>query len=356
MSEPFSAVWLAKARNRVMPTALVVGLEGAIGEPILTQTLPDVLDRVQLGRTRGQSDRREVGRHSQLELLEPTGAVENEDGVRAGGDLGGDLVEMELHHLGIGERHGQRCAFAANGADRAEAIGVRIALARPGSVPRPLPDQAVLQADARFVLEPDLDRRPFGQIGETDVQDFGEVSFESRDDPLVLLGMARAGSDVGEAERLEKLADAALVIGDAETPRDHPFRSMRRQRTTPSVLGSGPVSTISANSTNCAAGQPRLRPFAAMILQTYRPFGVETMNPIAQHLAVHADRLRRLGPILPLKHRRQRQQSPALVGVLRSLSEPWQLRHRLVLPKLRRSRHGHLPCPPLNQRSSDSGI
>ena len=62
--------------------------------------------------------------------------------------------------------------------------------------------------------------------------------------------MARAGADVGEAERLEQLADAALVIGDAETAGDHRLQVDRRQRTTPSDLGSGPVSTICANSVN----------------------------------------------------------------------------------------------------------
>ena len=88
----------------------------------MAQVLPDVLDRVQLRRARGQPDRRDVGRHSQLWRRVPTGAVEDEDGVRAGGDLGGDLVEVELHHLGVGEGQRQRRAFAASGTDRAEEI------------------------------------------------------------------------------------------------------------------------------------------------------------------------------------------------------------------------------------------
>ena len=99
--------------------------------------------------------------------------------MRAGGDLGGDLVEMELHHLGVGEGQRQRRAFAASGTDRAEEIGVLIALigglAGPSSALGPLPDQAVLLADAGFILEPDLDRRSFGQIGEMGAQDGDEV-------------------------------------------------------------------------------------------------------------------------------------------------------------------------------------
>jgi len=46
--------------------------------------------------------------------------------------------------------------------------------------------------------------------------------------------MARAGADVGEAERLEKLADAALVIGDAEAAGDH-----RLQVATDVLIGDG---------------------------------------------------------------------------------------------------------------------
>ena len=46
-------------------------------------------------------------------------------------------------------------------ADRTEQIGAFVALVGgldgPGSTSRPLPDEAVLQADARLVLEPDLD-------------------------------------------------------------------------------------------------------------------------------------------------------------------------------------------------------
>jgi hypothetical protein len=40
--------------------------------------------------------------------------------------------------------------------------------------------------------------------------------FESLDDLLVLGGVARPRADVGKAELLEKLADVALVIVDAE--------------------------------------------------------------------------------------------------------------------------------------------
>jgi hypothetical protein len=68
--------------------------------------------------------------------------VEDENGVRAGSDIARDFVDVELHRLGVGERERQGRAFAESGADRAEQIGVLVALIGglpgPGSAPRPL--------------------------------------------------------------------------------------------------------------------------------------------------------------------------------------------------------------------------
>jgi len=103
----------------------------------------------------------------------PTGPVEDQYGVGADGDVAGDLVEMELHHFGVGEGKREQSALSARGADRAEEIGVLIALIGrlPGlrSASRPLPHNAVLLTDPRLVLEPDLDGRRFGHIGQMDI-------------------------------------------------------------------------------------------------------------------------------------------------------------------------------------------
>ena len=91
----------------------------------------------------------------------PAGAVEEQDGVGAAGDGAADLAEMGLHGLGVGEGHGEGRADAARGADGAEQIGALVALVGrlpgPGAAPGPLADETVLLADARLVLEPDLD-------------------------------------------------------------------------------------------------------------------------------------------------------------------------------------------------------
>ena len=97
----------------------------------------------------------------------------------ARGDVARDFVEMELHHVGVGIGQGKGRPDAAGGADRAEQIGVVIALvgglAGPRSAPGPLPNLAVLLADPGFVLKPDFHRRRLGQSFKMSLQRAREV-------------------------------------------------------------------------------------------------------------------------------------------------------------------------------------
>jgi hypothetical protein len=90
-----------------------------------------------------------------------------------------DLVEVKLHGLGVGMRKGKGSALAARRADGAEQIGVLVALvgrlARPRAAFCPLPDQAVLLADAGLVLPPDLDGLAFRQVGQMRLQRAREI-------------------------------------------------------------------------------------------------------------------------------------------------------------------------------------
>jgi hypothetical protein len=77
---------------------------------------------------------------------------------------------MKLHHVSVGIRQHEGRPDAAGGADCAEQIGVVIALVgglpRPGSASGPLPNLAVLLANAGLVLKPDFDRRRLRQSFE----------------------------------------------------------------------------------------------------------------------------------------------------------------------------------------------
>jgi hypothetical protein len=73
---------------------------------------------------------------------------------------------MQLHHGGVGIRQRQRGADAPRRADRAEQVGVVVALIGglpwPRSAPGPLSDEAVFLADPSLILKPDFDRRGLG--------------------------------------------------------------------------------------------------------------------------------------------------------------------------------------------------
>ena len=95
------------------------------------------------------------------------------------GDGARDFVKMERHHVGVGIGQRQRRPDAAAGTDRAEQIGVVVALvgglSRPCSTPGPLADEPVLLADPSLVLKPDFDRRRLWQPFEMSLQRAREV-------------------------------------------------------------------------------------------------------------------------------------------------------------------------------------
>ena len=109
----------------------------------------------------------------------PSGPVQQQRGVGARSDVARDFVEVKLHHLGVGIGQCESCPDAAGRADRAEQIGVGVALIgglpRPRSAPGPLADKAVLLADPSLILEPDFDRRRLGQAFKVSRQRAREV-------------------------------------------------------------------------------------------------------------------------------------------------------------------------------------
>lgn len=114
----------------------------------------------------------------------PSGAIEEQHGVRAVCDMAADLVEMQLHGRSIGVRQGEGGSFAARRANGAEQAGALVTLvgrlARSCATPCPSPHDAVRReidsldqflvlltlADAGFILPPDLHRRCLGSIGQ----------------------------------------------------------------------------------------------------------------------------------------------------------------------------------------------
>jgi hypothetical protein len=102
---------------------IIVGLEDAVGEPVVAHELPEVLDRVQLwafGRQRQEGD---VGRDHQCCRGVPSRLIEDQDGMGAGGDMEGDLCEMHPHGLTVAAGHDDRRPFALGRAGGPEDVG-----------------------------------------------------------------------------------------------------------------------------------------------------------------------------------------------------------------------------------------
>ncbi len=144
---------------------VVIAAEDAVGEPVVAQELPDVLDRVELRRARRQRQEGDVVWYDELAREVPAGLVEDEDGVGARRDGGADLAEMRLHRRRVAVGHHEAGALALFRADCAEDVGPLGALIvgrpRPGAAPSPAAGDLVLLPDPRLVLEPEL----YGCVG-----------------------------------------------------------------------------------------------------------------------------------------------------------------------------------------------
>ena len=116
-----------------------------------------------------------------LEILGavPASLIENQDRVRACGYSCGDLIEMKLHGFGVAERQNEGGAGSMFGTYRAEQIGRLGALIMSGTGTRALPGPAigefVLLADPHLVLEPDLYRCAWRELGADFRHAYGKV-------------------------------------------------------------------------------------------------------------------------------------------------------------------------------------
>jgi len=137
---------------------VVVGAEDAIGKPVGAHVLPDVLDRIELGRFRRQRQEGDVAGNRELMGEMPAGLVEQQDGMSAGRHRAGDFGEVQGHGGGVAERQDETGGGAARRADRAEDIGrLRALVVRrrwPGAAPGPAPGDLVLLPDPGLILEP----------------------------------------------------------------------------------------------------------------------------------------------------------------------------------------------------------
>ena len=80
-----------------MVDEVVVGVENPVRQPVVAQELPDVFDRIELGTFRRQRHNGDVWWHDESRRQVPAGLIDQEYGVCAGRDGGGDLHQVQVH-------------------------------------------------------------------------------------------------------------------------------------------------------------------------------------------------------------------------------------------------------------------
>jgi len=99
---------------------VIVGFEDAVREAVVAHELPHVLDWVEFRASWRQRHQGDVGRHDQFGRSVPSGLIEQEDCMRAWGNVEGDFLEMHAHRLAVATGHDDAGGLAFGGADRAE--------------------------------------------------------------------------------------------------------------------------------------------------------------------------------------------------------------------------------------------
>ena len=135
---------------------VVVGLEHAIGEPVIAHELPDVFNGIEFRRARRQWQDRHVARHDQILRQMPASLIHNENSMSIFGNMAGDFGQVLVHGIGVAPRHDEGGGFSVPGADRAEDVCGTGALVvwsrRSRSTLGPATCDLVLLPDPGFVL------------------------------------------------------------------------------------------------------------------------------------------------------------------------------------------------------------
>src|SRR5690349_14369893 len=87
-------------------------VEDSVGEPVVAHVLPDVLLRVQFGALRRQWHDGDVVWHLEFAGEVPARLVEQEYGMTARGDVGGDRRKVQVHYCRVAPGQDQADSFA----------------------------------------------------------------------------------------------------------------------------------------------------------------------------------------------------------------------------------------------------
>jgi hypothetical protein len=174
----------------------------------------------------------------------------------------------------------ERGADVACRTDRAEHIGVGVTLilglARTRPLLGPLIDEAVLLPDPHFVLEPDLDRQSgcYALAGDRLRHPLRKVFLKASIICGSCLGCCGRGLTCAKPSSLSARPIDTSSRSTSKRSLMTRLRSTHRHRTTPSVAGSGPASTIRFNSCFCSGDSFGRGPGALALISPSGPFSL----------------------------------------------------------------------------------
>ena len=141
----------------------VIALPHAVAEPITSEKLPDVFDRVEFRRVGRQRQKGYVRRDDQaFGWPMPAGAIDLQQAVGARCHIAADDLKMLAHGFKVDGRHHDPGAYATGRAHRAEQIGPGIAAIawcrRTTATLGPHPGERALLTNPGLILPPDFER------------------------------------------------------------------------------------------------------------------------------------------------------------------------------------------------------
>src|ERR1700677_2756166 len=149
--------------------------------------------------------------------------------------------------------------------------------------------------------------------------------------------MTRPRIDVGEAKLLEEFSDITGMKVDAEPLGDDTLEVEPTPAHDAVDLKIRPRLDDLRELSPLLFRQARLGTLRPVVEQAIRPRRVETVDPVAQRLAIHTPDLRGGAPIHSIPDRSQRQKPTALVDGLRPPGQTPNLLGRVVLSQSRAS-------------------
>src|SRR3954464_7066421 len=318
--------------------------EDPVREPVLAHELPDVLDRVQLGRLRRERHKGDVGRdHKSLGLM-PARLVHEEEGMRPGCNRLRNLVQVQGHALRGAAGQNQAGSLALSWANCAKDVGrggpLVLGGGRAGATFGPAPGDLVLLPNPGLIGEPDLDRLAINRLCDF-LQAGGKVFFKSRHHGLALGVMARTGRELAIVHGPQLARQRLLGEGKAELlpePRDQVDQTPAHH----AVDGrNGPLLDDGLQGRAMRVGEFRGLAGRLAVDQALGPMGVELHHPVPHDLHRDPAAPGHRGAGCPLIDRGQGQKAPRLAAILRRAGNRAQRMGIKVCPE--RNRHGEPP-------------